>query len=237
MDNSDEKLRRDSSGRELPSSVAPIVDSFAGRISKRLEEKERAENASAQAAQERYQLVMQGLTIIRKALQEACKIKLGGRFSLASTITDSDGWPKITLQVRDQLAPGWNELFIQAHANDRQGEGLLTIDNQTGQRLLQLSVTERDPLQRLPIHLKKALRTFLDQVGTYVVDPRRPEDLVAVQTKSIETVDEHEPGIENPLSSENVFQEDHSFSKREVVEQTETKPLAVDLFSAKNSAE
>lgn len=236
MDKSDEKGPKGSATKEAPSSVAPIVDSFAGRISKRLEEKERAENLSAQATQERYTLVMQGLTVIRKALQEACKIRLGERFSLATTITDSDGWPKITLQVRDSLAPGWNELFIQAHANDRQGEGLLTIETQSGTRLLHLSVTERDPLQRLPIHLKKALRTFLDQVGTYVVDPRRPEDLISVQTRVIET-DNHEMTTENPLTHENVFHEDLRSADSPQVESTEAQPLAVDLFNTKANLE
>jgi len=232
MDNSEEKTKKGQTTREPPSSVAPIVDSFAGRISRRLEEKERAESASAQATQERYHLIMQGLTIIRKALQEACKIRLGERFSLTTTTTDSDGWPKITLQVRDSLAPGWNELFVQAHANDRQGEGLLTIDTQSGQRLLQLSVAERDPLQRLPIHLKKALRVFLDQVGTYVIDPRRPEDLISVQTRAIDT-EPSDQVSENPLSEENVFNDTTPTNSDTLVEQPDLQPLSVDLFGSK----
>lgn len=229
---SDEKPVTEAEGKKN-SSVSPIVDSFAGKISKRLEEKERAENAHAQATRERYQLIMQGLTIVRKALQEACKIRLGERFSLRSNIGDSEGWPKITLQVHDILAPGWNELFIQAHANDRQGEGLITIENHNGQRLMQLSVSEGDPMQRLPIHLKKALRTFLDQVGSYVLDPRRPEDLLSVQTKQIEAAEGQDTPTPNPLKNQNLFQEDLASSDTVFSESGDDAPLAVDIFAPK----
>ncbi len=232
MENSKERAEQSTPEDDASSLVAPIVDSFAGRISKRLEEKERAESASAQASHERYHTIMQGLTIIRKALQEACKIRLGSRFSLATTITDSDGWPKITLQVRDMLAPGWNDLFIQAHANDRQADGLLTIDNQAGKRLMLISVVEKNPLERLPIHLKKAMRTFLDEVGAYVLDPRRPEDLLNTQTKAIETT-EAAPSAHNPLSNENVFDEYHQPSGDVLTEDGDAVPLVVDIFNKK----
>lgn len=235
MDNSKERASLNEAEDEKSSLVAPIVDSFAGRISKRLEEKERAESASAQASHERYQTIMQGLTIIRKALQEACKIRLGSRFCLATTITDSDGWPKITLHVRDMLAPGWNDLFIQAHANDRQADGLLFVENQSGKRLLQISVVERNPLERLPIHLKKALRTFLDEVGAYVLDPRRPEDLLTTQTKKIETSESAEPAAptHNPLSDEDMFDENFQGEGSVLVEESESAPLVVDIFKKK----
>lgn len=232
MDNPKEKLETAETDEESLGLIAPIVDTFAGRISKRLEEKERAESASARASHERYEVIMQGLTVIRKALQEAGKIRLGNRFTLATTITDSDGWPKITLYVRDLMAPGWNDLFIQAHANDRQAEGLITIENQSGKRLMQISVIERNPLQRLPIHLKKALRTFLDEVGAYVLDPRRPEDLLTTQTKAIETA-EPAPAAHNPLHNEDVFEESFGPSNNSVCAEDETAPLVVDLFNKK----
>lgn len=210
-------------------SVAPMVDSFAGRISRKLEEKELAESQSAQASTERYHLIMQALTFIRKALQEAAKIRLGERFSLKTDISDAEGWPKITLRLFDRLAPEWRELTVEAHASDRQENGLIQMETHAGIKLLSFSITESDAMQRLPIHLKKALRSFLDEIESYVLDPKKPEELLSVQTKKIETTEK--TSTFNPLSTTNVFESDLPTGSDSKEATMIGAPLSVDIFS------
>ena len=213
--------------------VTPIVDTFAGRISRRLEEKELAESQSAHASNERYNLIMQALTFIRKALQEASKIRLGDRFSLVTEVSDAEGWPKISLRLLDKLAPEWNELAVETHANDRQENGMIQMETKTGEKLLVFSITEADALQRLPIHLKKALRRFLDIIEIYVLEPKRPEDMLSMQVKPLNQEEKPAPSL-NPLINTDIFENDLTISSKEDPEATLTGPaLSVDVFSSK----
>jgi hypothetical protein len=210
--------------------VNPIVDTFAGRISRRLEEKELAESQSAQASNARYNLIMQALTFIRKALQEACKIRLGDRFSLVTEVNDAEGWPKISLRLLDKLAPEWNELAVETHASDRQENGLILMETKAGEKLLSFSITETDALQRLPIHLKKALRRFLDIIECYVLDPKKPEDMLSMQAKSI-TKEEKQAPFYNPLSNTDVFENDAPIGSEGPEATLDGPTLTVDIFS------
>lgn len=212
--------------------VAPIVDTFAGRISRRLEEKEIAESQNAQASNERYHLIMQALTFIRKALQEACKIRLGDRFSLATEVSDAEGWPKISLRLVDKLAPEWNELAVETSASDRQENGLIQMETKAGEKLLSFSIIETDAMQRLPIHLKKALRRFLDEIENYVLAPIRPEDLLSTQIKSTETNKKQSTSV-NPLGNTDVFESDLPSEEKNSGATPSGPELIVDVFSTK----
>ncbi|RIL09436.1 MAG: hypothetical protein DCC75_06535 [Proteobacteria bacterium] len=131
------------------------------------------------------------MTTIRKAMAETSKINLGERFTFQLDVSDLDGWPRLILNLVDMLAPNNCEYALVVVAHDRQGLGTIQVALSTGEVLGSVFLKNPDGFDKIPLVLKQSIRQFLDLVAPYILNPKKPEDLLAVQTRSL---DLEEPG-------------------------------------------
>lgn len=215
--------RHDEAAPDTAFSLEGTVGTFESRLQKQLKEQEAREDESQRLAEERHARMLQALTIIRKALQETAKIKLGKRFSLAMDVNDWEGWPRLELNLVDSLAPERVDYGLVVTANDRKQQGRVLIHDRQSQLLARVSMKDSEEIKRLSRVLKKSVRYFLDEVGSYVLNPRQPEEMLEVATKPIDTR-EDEPA-DNELAQEDVFTDEHNFGDDNRVEEASTSPL------------
>lgn len=186
--------------------LGATVENFASRLKRQLKEQEVAQSESAKASQARQALLLKAMTGVRKALQEASKISLGERFSFDLDISDWEGWPRLELRLVDSAAPDLLTQSLIATANDRNEQGILQLVLRSGEILGTVHLRDENEYSRLPLLLKKGLRTFLDLVSDAVLNPTNVADTITGQTRALEGTEEEISG--QSLSDEDVFSEE-----------------------------
>ena len=165
------------------------VGLLANRIARKLKEKDAQQSQQDRATETRKNLILEAMSAIRKALQETLRINLGERFSLDLDIDDCEGWPRIQLCLIDSYAPEQIDHALVASASDRKGLGTIEISTKSGKNLSKVNLTERSDLNKLPAMLKKSVRDFLEIIAVYILNPVRPDQMLQVQAKAIDTGD------------------------------------------------
>ena len=221
-----------SSPSELPneeetiSTLGSTAGTFATRLRRRLREQAIQEHLIVQRAEERHNLILQAMTMTRRALQESCKIDLSDRFGLALSVSDVDGWPKLDLNLVDALAPERVEYALTVVAHDHRDTGTIILSLRHNSAVVgKVSLAEADGYSRLSLILKKSLRHFLDIVESYVLNPKRPDEILEVQARPIEMADQ----LQDSLRDQDVFSEDITANRNQVDVDNEILPLAKSL--------
>ncbi|MCB0338774.1 MAG: hypothetical protein KDD53_04175 [Bdellovibrionales bacterium] len=213
--NNTKKGISDNSGKGIESTV----DIFANRIARKLKQREVEQTESEKAAEVRHALILEGMTTIRKALQETLRINLGDRFALDLDIDDYKGWPRVQLLLLDSLAPEQLDHGIIVSAHERNEMGTIEIHLAGSRCLGRVHLTDRRDFEKLGLVVKKSVREFLDIISTYILNPVRPQDLIAQQTKALEASDED--FLAENLAEEDVFTEDFNKNDNIIVPQEE----------------
>lgn len=198
--------KRPAAEGDSQSSLESTVDLFSNRIARKLKEKDAKEVESEREAEVRQALMLESMTTIRKALQETLRINLGNRFSLDIEIDDLNGWPRVQLLLTDSLAPEQIDYGIVVSANDRKELGTIEIKLLTGETLGKVHLCDQGEFEKLALILKRAVREFLDIIAAYILNPKRPEELLATQSRALE--DPEADVISNKLAGEDVFTEE-----------------------------
>ena len=168
--------------------------------------------------------MLQAMNVMRKALGETAKIKLGNRFSFDLDVSDWEGWPRIELNLVDSVVPERIDYALIVTAHDRQDLGCIQMSMRDGQILGKVHLQDPGQFERLPLIAKRGIRHFLDAVSPHVLNPPRPEEMLEVQTKSIVTEPPSEDAIANHLSQADLFVEEES-SDGNLVSLTEVVPV------------
>lgn len=203
------------SEQQLNSTVA----GFANRIKRRLQERSSQQEEAARETSARHARILQAMTTARKTLQEVTRVALIERFLLSLDVSEIDGWPSITLNLEDSLAPDTHLLSLVASAHDRDQNGVISIRLNNETPLAALYMSNPADLDRLPLVLKKVTREFLDLVTTEILHAKAPEDTLEHQTKRLDgdfTFQEKPPGPEG-LSGD-IFLDDNLISYSNLVE-------------------
>lgn len=201
------------------------VGKFADRIARKLKEQGEAKSEAERAADLRKTLILEAMTTIRKALQETLHINLGERFFLDLDIDDWESWPRVQLSLIDSLDPDNINHALAITANDRLGDGRIDIALKGGKVLARANMTSRQELSKLSLLLKKSVRDFLEIVAAYILNPVKPENILAVETKPIET--EEPDMISKELRTADVFEEPISSRDNFVAQVTTVQPVDI----------
>ena len=209
--------------------LGSTVGSFADRISKGLKEQEAIVSKESRQKSLRHTLMLKAMNIVRKALQETCKIKMGDRFGFELDVSDWDGWPRVDLKLVDSSAPERDCLSLVVTANDNKAEGNIVFGLLSGTELACLKLSDVDEFTKLPIILKRTVRYFLDMVGNFVLSPV-PEEMVEAASEPIS--EEQFDELADKLKRENVFIEEHYAKRDNMVEEAsdaflEPVPLSI----------
>ena len=191
----------ESQTNELSTSIGATVGTFASRIARKLKEQEQRAGVSQRATEVRHAQMLQAMTTIRKALQDTSKIKLGGRFTLEMDISDWEGWPRIQLDLIDSLIPDRIGHSLTITANDLRELGTVRFTMNSTQVLASLHLSEPDATEKIPHVLKRTVRTFLDGVAAYILNPAKPDE----EQKAIKLTDEEVDEVGQQLSKEDLF--------------------------------
>ncbi len=196
---------------EAQNLLGSTVGSFADRISKGLQEQEAIVSKESRQRSLRHNLMLKAMNMVRKGLQETCKIKMGERFGFELEVSDWEGWPRVDLRLVDHNAPERDCLCLVVTANDNKSEGNIVFGLISGTELASLKLSNLDEFAKLPTIMKRTLRYFLDMVGNFVLNPV-PDEMVeaAADPISEEQFDE----LTEKLKRENVFIEEQ-YAKRE----------------------
>ena len=169
--------------------LGSTVESFAGRMRRRLKEQEAVADESGKAREIRQKAMLEALNTIRRALQEACRIQLSSRFRFELDVSDWEGWPRLQLTLIDDQNGGSSPHCLQVGAHDHNDTGTIEIRLTSGTVLGRLEFANPDEPARLPAALKRALRHFLELVSAYVLNPTptiTKADPIQVDSGSIE---------------------------------------------------
>lgn len=158
---------------------------FATRMQRRLKEQEAKESETKKAQATRQSLLLESMTMIRKALGATSRIALGERFFFSVEVSDWDGWPRVELMLNDKLAPNQAAQSMVVTAFDRKGVGTIQMGLRSGETLARVHIDQPADMEKLPLLLKKTVREFLDIVAEYVLNPKSPQEMLEVQTKAI----------------------------------------------------
>lgn len=209
-------------------SLGGTVDTFATRLKRRLKEQQTQDDAARRATEERHARMLQAMTLIRKALQESCKINLGSRFCFKLKVTDWEGWPKVELCLLDQLSGGACNSALVVTTHDRDQTGAVCFSNLGERPLGKVLLSDPNEMERLPKLLKKCVRDFLDLISPTVVNPQAP----AYQETKIEIDDHHEnQEASEKLKDEDLFTEQQHSGDQNRVEfaDSDAEPVPVAL--------
>ncbi|MCB0310238.1 MAG: hypothetical protein KDD42_03320, partial [Bdellovibrionales bacterium] len=146
-----------------------------------------------------------------------------------------EGWPRVELSLIDSHAPNRSDFGMVVSADDHKERGLIGIAMKSGELLGEIELAQPEQLKKLPVILKRSVRSFLDQVGAYVLNPPKPEDLIEVSTRPIhlDNFEEQDSKAADSLAEEDVFaDETDAYSpSQNVVEQDDPadyfEPLAI----------
>ena len=209
-------------------SLGGTVDTFATRLKRRLKEQQTQDDAAKRAAEERHARMLQAMTLIRKALQESCKINLGSRFCFKLKVTDWEGWPKVELCLIDQLSSDTCHSALVVTTHDRDQTGAVCFSSLDEKHLGKVLLADPIEMERLPKLLKKCVRDFLDIISPTVINPKAPTH----QETKIELTDQHEgDNVSEQLKGEDVFTEQQYSSDQNRVEfaDSDAEPVPVAL--------
>ena len=207
---------------EAVSSLGSTMGTFASRLQRKLRAQEIADEKFVKEKEKRHAQMMQAMLSIRKALQESARIELGKRFSLDLEVSDSDGWPRLELNLIDELLPSRIEHGLIVCANDRNGQGLIQLVNrQNGECMGRLVLSDPEEMPKLPVVLKTTIRKFLDGITPYVLNP-----ISAHQIEEEKPMDLDDEPRGADLSNEELFtDEDHLRNENQVSTTDELVPI------------
>jgi len=210
---------------ETISSLGSTVDTFASRLRRKLRDQEIAEDLFEKESEKRRTAMMQAMLSIRKALQESARAELGKRFSLDLDMSDSDGWPRLELNLTDALLPEKIEHGLIVTATDRNSQGLiLFVSRNRSEVISSLCLVNPEDIIKLPMLLKLTLRKFLDLITPFVLNPVSQKEIDDEKPMSLE-----ESKVAKELMSQDVFSEDERHGCHNTVENEELVPLAAKL--------
>lgn len=199
--------------------VGSTVETFAAKMRKKLLEQEERDLEVQKKTSARHALMLQGISLSRKAMQETCKISLGTRFSLELDVTEFESWPRLELVLVDEENEGNRDTCLLVSAHDRQNSGTITFTTRKGESLGLVKLEDTAEMSRLPIVVKRSIRHFLDTVGTIVIESqrtpkKREEEVPLLQEEKVECP------VERNLQDQVFFSHDAPVSKN-VVEASE----------------
>ena len=188
-------------------SLGSTLGNFANRMKRKLREQENRDEESQRDAELRHGRMLHALNVMRRALQETGQIQLGSRFELGLDVSDWEGWPRLSLNLIDLLLPDKIDYALLVTAHDRKCLGTVEMRLKSGQLLGQVHLQNEGELERIPAVLKKAVRSFLDIVAEYVLNPADPADFKSIESELLEqeeALDEHA----DRLRKQDVFSDD-----------------------------
>jgi hypothetical protein len=145
-------------------------------------------------------------------------------------MSDWEGWPRLELRLVDQLAPDMRTQALVASANDRNENGALQLSLKSGEILGTLQLTDDDEFQKVPLLLKKSLRTFLDLVSHTVLNPTKATDTLGVQTRAVEGTEDGLFGV--TVNNDDLFTEDLNQQDNNRAEIDDPQPSIALSFSS-----
>ena len=178
--------RGDPVAADTVSSLESTVDTFSDRIQRKLREQQERDDASQKAAEVRRTNLLQAMQTIRKALAETCKIKMGSRFRLELEVSDWEGWPRLELNLHDSQIPQDIRYGLIVGINDHHNRGAIKFHLRSGELVNRVELSDPLAYNRIPLVLKKTVRSFLDQITEYVLNPVKASETIAAQTRCIE---------------------------------------------------
>ena len=212
---------------EAVNGLGSTVGTFASRLRRKLKAQESEKGLSSKERERRHALMMQAMLLIRKAVNESARIDLGGRFTLDLELSDTEGWPRIELNLIDELIPEKIDHGLVVTASDRNHEGLISFTSRYKNEVLgYLKLCESEEIAKLPVLLKTILRKFLDGIIPFVLNPISEERLAEEKPIAMGT-----DRTAQQLLNEDLFtDEDFSSRSNTVASSAELVPLLAGEF-------
>ncbi|MCB0343511.1 MAG: hypothetical protein KDD66_00260 [Bdellovibrionales bacterium] len=207
-------VEKDGTEEHSPQSLTDLsatVGAFEIRFQKKKVEKEAAQNIAEQAAQLRQQALLKALMSIRKSLAKVARIDLGDRFKFDMDVDDWQGWPRITINLRERFSQKSDYPFFQVMAHDRKGQAIIELIYCTIEQRERLSITDESDLLKMPAILKKCVRTFLDTVEAQILTAQQADHDGEIENKSLDDFADttRTPGDSALEGADDLFVDDH----------------------------
>lgn len=189
--------------------LSATVGAFKGRIQRKKKEKEKALTIAEKAARLRHRRMLEALVSIRRSLTEVARIDLGDRFFFELVSDDYNGWPRMSIRLRDEFDPDQEYPSFQVSAHDRNERGAIEICFGEDRKTEKVHLARVSELKRLPTVLKKGVREYLDAIGDLVLDVEKDDEEIeqmALRQKEDTSFHEQVEEAKNAISGD-LFEE------------------------------
>lgn len=220
----------------LGADLSTTVDAFANRIQRKKKEKAEENSKAQQEASTRQGLLLEALMNIRRSLAEVARLNLGERFEFIFDVDDCHGWPRLTIRLLDNYFEDIEYPYFQVHAYDRNGRGTIEIMQGELDKPTKLPVHNEADLSKLPVLLKKAVRSYLDLVGDIVLKAENSDEsdheARFLQQKSLHQFQEQKKDEQGNEITGDLFEEDfqiHSLDRLPSLDALDALPEVITI--------
>lgn len=190
--------------------LSETAQAFKSRIDRKKREQEKVLSKAEESTRARHGLMLRAMMNIKRSLTDVTRIELGERFCFKLVADDWNGWPRLSIKLQDNFFPQHEYPSFQVTAHDRHSKGTIEILFDLKQPAECLSLSDGADLKRLPVSLKKCVRSYLDIIGDIVLhleNSNEPFEDGRLESKTLQEHQEEEKRPQSDLSSD-VFEDD-----------------------------
>lgn len=187
-------------------SMGTTAQAFNAKLQFHKKQIQSAADVAEQEKKRRHSTLLRGMTETRRALAEISKVDLGGTFFLELDVDDWQGWPRVMLRLVNGKNPIKEYPGLTVCAHDRKDSG--TIEIYVGGKPTPITHQMLDPDSegRYPVILRRAARSYLDEVCKLVLAAETEEgDAAEPELNLGATLKKKEGKDKDPLSSVDLF--------------------------------
>jgi len=206
------------------SKLSGTTQAFSNRIQRKIQEKEKQDLVSGEATKDRHNLLLKALLTIRRSLTDVTRIDLGERFCFSLFSDDSNGWPRFTISLNDNIMRAAHYPTLQVLANDRLQQATIEIKYDINVAPLLVNLNTEGDLSKMPSLLKKAVRSYLDLIGELILQAEQ-NSIELTDSKNLMTQIQQQEIAE----SKEECAEDDDFLSEDAQEVLESLPELEDI--------
>jgi len=194
--------------------LSATLGAFSTRIQRKKKEHARQQTLVQRQARVRHSVLLEALMNIRKSLSDVARTDLGERFHFTLEVDDWHGWPRLCIQLNDWMFPELEYPNFAVQAHDRKNRAVIEIFWGDPDHPERIPLMKEADIARLPVMLKRCVRTYLDLIADIVIKAEKSAELDAdrdaarLKNKETEDFQESANGTNNPEISDDLYEED-----------------------------
>ncbi len=214
--------------------VSHLTKSFQKRLKRQIKEEEEVSEENQITSTQLLKQGYQAAEMVRKAFRETAKTRLDKGMSIGLEEGEWQGWPFFMLyiegKVKEEKTPKgrFQDSPILKASFQLLNDLPTLIFRDESEKILLKAVPTSQEMFTLPFKLNQLLRSFLDQVGLFVLRSSKTSSSI-LASKDVTEIVESQDEIDLALKETDLFSDLESDKEDDKVISSEVEPEPIDL--------